>query len=85
MGEVVFNLPSEISFRPDTLMIPSTGQQQLPVYPATRTGEGNDEEIIKEALSALRAMRDYTVEHENDNVFTRLVIEEPEEFRGNAI
>ncbi|XP_076240540.1 MOXD1 homolog 1 [Calliopsis andreniformis] len=74
-----------LTTRPDAVTIPSMGQQQLPVYPATRPNEGNDEEIIKEALSALRAMRDYTVEHENDNVFTRLVIEEPPEFRGRTL
>lgn len=27
-------------------------------------------------------MKDYTEEHKNDDVFTRLIIEEPEEFRG---
>lgn len=64
------------------MTIPSTGQQQLPIYPATRPSEEIDEELIREAKSALMAMRDYTVENENDNVFSRLIIEEPEEFRG---
>ncbi|KZC05639.1 PREDICTED: MOXD1 homolog 1 [Dufourea novaeangliae] len=72
-----------LTTRTDTVTIPSTGQ--LPIYPATRPGDDIDEDLIKEAKSALRAMRDYTVEHENDNVFTRLIIEEPEEFRGRTL
>ncbi|CAK9833626.1 MOXD1 homolog 1 [Anthophora retusa] len=74
-----------LTTRTDPVTIPSTGQQQLPVYPATRASEEIDEDLIKEAKSALRAMRDYTVEHENDNVFSRLIIEEPEEFRGRTL
>ncbi|CAK9817540.1 MOXD1 homolog 1 [Anthophora quadrimaculata] len=74
-----------LTTRTDTVTIPSTGQQQLPIYPATRASEEIDEDLIKEAKSALRAMRDYTVEHENDNVFSRLIIEEPEEFRGRTL
>ena len=54
--------------------------------PATRTSEEDiDEENIKEVKSALRAMWDYTVEHKNDNVFARFVIEEPAEFRGKYV
>ncbi|XP_017798632.1 PREDICTED: MOXD1 homolog 1 [Habropoda laboriosa] len=74
-----------LTTRADAVSIPFTGQQQLPVYPATRASEEIDEDIIKEAKSALRAMRDYTVEHENDNVFSRLTIEDPEEFRGRTL
>ncbi|XP_076621804.1 MOXD1 homolog 1-like [Colletes latitarsis] len=74
-----------LTTRTDAPTIPSTGQQQLPIYSATRPSEEVDEDLLKEAKSALRAMRDYTVEHENDNVFTRLVIEEPEEFRGRTL
>ncbi|CAK9798814.1 MOXD1 homolog 1 [Anthophora plagiata] len=74
-----------LTTRTDTVTIPSTGQQQLPIYPATRASEEIDEDLIKEAKSALRAMRDYTVEHDNDNVFSRLIIEEPEEFRGRTL
>ncbi|XP_043252416.1 MOXD1 homolog 1 [Colletes gigas] len=74
-----------LTTRTDAPTIASTGQQQLPIYSATRPSEEVDEDLLKEAKSALRAMRDYTVEHENDNVFTRLVIEEPEEFRGRTL
>lgn len=70
-------------FRTDAVTIPSTGQQQLPIYPATRPSEDIDEELIREAKSALRAVKDYTLEQDNENVFSRLIIEEPEEFRGN--
>ncbi|XP_033297183.1 MOXD1 homolog 1 [Bombus bifarius] len=74
-----------LTTRTDAVTIPSTGQQQLPIYPATRPSEEIDEELIREAKSALMAMRDYTVENENDNVFSRLIIEEPEEFRGRTL
>ncbi|XP_017761618.1 PREDICTED: MOXD1 homolog 1-like [Eufriesea mexicana] len=73
-----------LTTRTDAVTIP-TGQQQLPIYPATRLSEDVDEELIREAKSALRAMRDYTVEHDNDNVFSRLIIEEPEEFKGRTL
>lgn len=42
-----------------------------------------DDSIIREAMSALKAMRDYSTERESDNVFTQLVIQEPPEFRSN--
>ncbi|XP_031837806.2 MOXD1 homolog 1 [Nomia melanderi] len=74
-----------LTTRTDTVTIPYTGQQHLPIYPATRPGDVIDEDQIKVAKSALRAMRDYTVEHENDNVFTRLIIEDPAEFRGRTL
>ncbi|KAL6443701.1 hypothetical protein ACFW04_001653 [Cataglyphis niger] len=57
------------------LTLPSTNQQQLFAYPAARP---TDE-------SALRAMKDYTEESEDDNIFSRLIIEEPEEFRGRTM
>lgn len=47
-----------------------------------RSTDEIDKTVVKEAESALRAMREHTEENEDDNVFTRLVIEEPEEFRG---
>ncbi|XP_053974730.1 MOXD1 homolog 1 [Hylaeus volcanicus] len=74
-----------LTTRTEATTIPATNQQQLPIYSAIRPTEEVDEDLLKEAKSALRAMRDYTVEHENDNVFTRLVIEEPEEFRGRTL
>ncbi|PBC27738.1 MOXD1-like protein [Apis cerana cerana] len=70
-----------LTTRTDAVTIPSTGQQQLPIYPATRPSEDIDEELIREAKSALRAVKDYTLEQDNENVFSRLIIEEPEEFR----
>lgn len=58
---------------------------QLPVYPATRPNEGINEDLIKQAESALQAMQDYSEDRDNDNVFSRLVIEEPAEFRGEHL
>ncbi|EFN82136.1 MOXD1-like protein 1 [Harpegnathos saltator] len=50
------------------------------------TGVGNNNEtIIKETLTALKAMKEYTEETENDNVFTRLVIEDPVEFQNRTM
>ncbi|XP_035720136.1 MOXD1 homolog 1-like [Vespa mandarinia] len=69
----------------DPVSLPFTARQQLPVYPATRPSEQIDEDIIREAESALKAMRDYSEERESDNVFARLIIEEPEEFRGRTL
>ncbi|XP_070166863.1 MOXD1 homolog 1-like [Polyergus mexicanus] len=54
------------------LTLPSTNQQQLSVYPAARP--------IDES-----AMKDYMEESEDDNIFSRLIIEEPEEFRGRTM
>jgi len=44
-----------------------------------------DVTLIKETEYALKTMREYTENYENDNVFTRLIIEEPEEFRGKFV
>nr|XP_012139570.1 PREDICTED: MOXD1 homolog 1 [Megachile rotundata] len=74
-----------LTTRTDTVTIPSTGTQQLPVYPATRPSEEIDEDLIKEAKSMLKAMGDYTTEEDNDNVFSRLIIEKPDEFRGRTL
>lgn len=63
------------------MISPSISQQQ-PGYSAMRSTDEIDKTVVKEAESALRAMREHTEENEDDNVFTRLVIEEPEEFRG---
>lgn len=67
------------------LISPSINQQQFPGYPAMRSTDEIDKTVVKEAESALRAMREHTEENEDDNVFTRLVIEEPEEFRGRTM
>ncbi|XP_033336186.2 MOXD1 homolog 1 [Megalopta genalis] len=74
-----------LTTRTDSVTMSYNGQQHLSIYPPTRPGEVIDEVQIKVAKSALRATRDYTVEQENDNVFTRLIIEEPEEFRGRTL
>lgn len=63
----------------------SSTNQQFSSYPITETTDKIDEVLIKEAESALRAMKDYTEERESDNIFTRLIIEEPEEFRGRCL
>ncbi|XP_034191796.2 MOXD1 homolog 1 isoform X1 [Osmia lignaria lignaria] len=83
--EKLFLTTSTVIFRTDAVTIPSTGTQQLPVYPATRPSEEIDEDLIEEAKSALKAMRDYTAEEDNDNVFSRLIIEKPDEFRGRTL
>lgn len=44
-----------------------------------------DKAVVKAAESALRAMREHTEENEDNNIFARLIIEEPEEFRGMYI
>lgn len=67
------------------MTLPTTVQQQLPVYPATRPSEDVDEQVIREAESALKALKEFTEEENEDNVFARLVIEDPEEFRGRTL
>ncbi|KMQ96820.1 moxd1-like protein 1 protein [Lasius niger] len=67
------------------LTLPSTNQQQLSAYPAGRPTDEIDKALVKEAESALRAMKDYTEESEDDNVFARLIIEEPKEFQGRTM
>ncbi|XP_015172192.1 PREDICTED: MOXD1 homolog 1 [Polistes dominula] len=69
----------------DPVSLPPTVRQQLPVYPATKPSEQIDEEIIRVAQSALKAMREYSEGQENYNVFSHLIIEEPEEFRGRTL
>ncbi|XP_057320432.1 MOXD1 homolog 1-like [Microplitis mediator] len=69
----------------DAVTLPTIVQQQLPVYPATRPSENVNEEIIKEAETALKAMKEYSETENDDNIFTRLVIENPEEFRGRTL
>ncbi|KAM0729537.1 MOXD1-like protein 1 [Formica fusca] len=54
------------------LTLPSTNQQQLSAYPAARPTDES-------------AMKDYMEENEDDNIFSRLIIEEPEEFRGRTM
>lgn len=66
------------------MISPTINQQQLPGYPAMRSTDEIDKAVVKEAESALRAMRDHAEENEDDNVYARLVIEEPEEFRGTC-
>ncbi|XP_018370412.1 PREDICTED: MOXD1 homolog 1 [Trachymyrmex cornetzi] len=62
------------------LISPST--KQLPSH--SKSTDEIDETIIKEAKSALIAMKDHIEESEDDNIFTRLIIEDPIEFRGRT-
>ncbi|CAD6217159.1 GSCOCG00004699001-RA-CDS, partial [Cotesia congregata] len=68
----------------DGVMQPST-VQQLPVYPAVRPRDEVDQEVIREAQSALKAMDDFSETEDEDVIFTRLVIDNPEEFRGRTL
>lgn len=69
--------------RSDLVLSPNT-QQPFPLDPNKRKDDV-DVALIKETQYALRTMREYTENHDSDNVFTRLIIEEPEEFRGKFI
>ncbi|KAK0175590.1 hypothetical protein PV327_009330 [Microctonus hyperodae] len=69
----------------DAVTLPTTVQHQFPVYPATRPSENIDGDVIKEAESALKAMREIPEQENEDNVFARLIIEDPEEFRGRTL
>ncbi|XP_014472209.1 PREDICTED: MOXD1 homolog 1 [Dinoponera quadriceps] len=60
-------------------------RQQITADPASRATGKNNETVIRETMSALKAMRDYTEERENDNVFTQLVIQEPPEFQNRTM
>ncbi|KYQ53019.1 MOXD1 like protein 1 [Trachymyrmex zeteki] len=62
------------------LITPSA--KQLPSH--SKSIDEIDETIIKEAKSALIAMKDHIEESEDDNIFTRLIIEDPIEFRGRT-
>lgn len=77
-------LINSLSYRTDGVMQPST-VQQLPVYPAVRPRDEVDQEVIREAQSALKAMDDFSDMEDEDVIFTRLVIDNPEEFRGRTL
>ncbi|XP_012543741.1 MOXD1 homolog 1 [Monomorium pharaonis] len=66
------------------LISPVINQQQLSAYSTMKSTE-LDKAAVKEAESALRAMREHTEENEDDNIFARLIIEDPEEFRGRTM
>lgn len=76
-------LKSSIYFR-TVLTLPSTNLQQLSAYPAAKPTDEIDKVLVKQAESALRAMKDYTEDSEDD-IFARLIIEDPEEFRSKYI
>jgi hypothetical protein len=67
------------------LALSSSTQQQSSAYPTEKWMDEIDVTLIKETEYALKTMREYTENYENDNVFTRLIIEEPEEFRGKFV
>ncbi|XP_071651989.1 MOXD1 homolog 1-like isoform X1 [Temnothorax longispinosus] len=67
------------------LISPSLNQQQFPGYSDMRSTDEIDKSVVKEAESALRAMKEHMDENDDDNIYTRLIIEEPEEFRGRTM
>ncbi|XP_011301507.1 MOXD1 homolog 1 [Fopius arisanus] len=69
----------------EAVTLPTIVQQQLPVYPATRPSEEIDETVIKETETAIKAIKEFTEQVTDDNVFARLVIEEPKEFKGRTL
>lgn len=59
--------------------------QQLPGHSTMKSTEIN-KSVVKEAnKSALRPIREHTEKNDDDNIFTRLVIKEPEEFKGRTL
>ncbi|RLU27277.1 hypothetical protein DMN91_001078 [Ooceraea biroi] len=60
----------------------SNNQQQLATYPIEKRMDKINVTLAKETEQAFRKMRE---NHESDNVFTRLIIEEPEEFKGRTL
>lgn len=64
------------------MISPSTNQQQLFGYPVIKSTDEIDKTVVREAEFALRAMREHPEDNEDNNVYSRLVIEDPEEFRG---
>lgn len=66
------------NFRTDSSV---TGKKNF-TDPAPLIMGRNNETIIRETMSALKAMRDYTNEREDD-VFSQLVIDMPLEFQSN--
>ncbi|XP_011160800.2 MOXD1 homolog 1 [Solenopsis invicta] len=67
------------------LISPSTNQQQLFGYPVIKSTDEIDKTVVREAEFALRAMREHPEDNEDNNVYSRLVIEDPEEFRGRTM
>ncbi|XP_043468959.1 MOXD1 homolog 1 [Leptopilina heterotoma] len=68
----------------DALALPNLTKQQHSVYPAVQPNDKFDKQLVKEAESALRALRDYKEADNNDELFSTLIIEEPSEFRGRT-
>lgn len=64
------------------MALPNLTKQQHSVYPAVQPNDKFDKQLVKEAESALRALRDYKEADNNDELFSTLIIEEPSEFRG---
>ncbi|XP_046409387.1 MOXD1 homolog 1 [Neodiprion fabricii] len=68
----------------DSVTLPTITQQQ-PIYPLARPSGEINMEMMKEAEMVLRDMAGYTEEQDEDSIFARLVIENPEEFRGRTL
>lgn len=75
----------ELKISRTDLALSSNTEQQLAAHPTEKWVHEIDINLIKETEKALRLMREYTEKYESDNVFTRLIIEEPEEFRGKIL
>ncbi|XP_015598813.1 MOXD1 homolog 1 [Cephus cinctus] len=67
----------------DAITLPTIQQQQQPVLPYPPTEA--EKVVMGETVSALRAMKEYSEDEENANLFANLVIENPEEFRGRTL
>lgn len=65
------------------MALPTLTKQQHSVYPAVQPNDKIDKQLVKEAESALRALRDYKEADNNDELFSTLIIEEPAEFKGD--
>lgn len=72
-------------FRVEAVTLPTSVQQQLPVYPVMRPNEEILEGNLKETETAIKSTKEFTEEDPDDNVFARLIIEEPKEFRERTL
>lgn len=64
-------------YRTETVTLPVSPHHHSQIYPDIRSNE--DEDIIRQAKSALISKGDYI---DYDDIFARLIIEKPDEFKG---
>lgn len=69
-------------YRTDTVALPVSPNHHSPIYPDFRSNEDVDVDIIKQTKSASISKGDYI---DYDDIFARLVIEKPDEFKGKSI